>query len=214
MTHRLLLPIALPTLALLLAATTVAAQDYGSDPIAPLRCESQFNKTQQCPIEGRMRLARQLSVTRCVEDQNWGQSRRMLWVTDGCRAEFVADGQGRGRWPGRGRDRDRDDDGERLVCESYEQKDKECRIRVRHEVRLVKQKSVTPCVEDRNWGWDRRGVWVSDGGWEYNAIQAALGLMFLVYGSGRAGLDNLFVRPRDETDSLIDEAPGTQASHR
>jgi hypothetical protein len=91
-----------------------------------------------------MRLARQLSVTRCVEDQNWGQSRRMLWVTDGCRAEFVADGQGRGRWPGRGRDRDRDDDGERLVCESYEQKDKECRIRVRHEVRLVKQKSVTP----------------------------------------------------------------------
>lgn len=52
------------------------------------------------------------------------------------------------------------------------------------------------------------------GGWEYNAIQAALGLMFLVYGSGRAGLDNLFVRPRDETDSLIDEAPGTQTSHR
>lgn len=52
------------------------------------------------------------------------------------------------------------------------------------------------------------------GGWEYNAIQAALGLIFLVYGSGRAGLDNLFVRPRDETDSLIDEAPGTQTSHR
>ena len=74
MTHRLLLPIATSTLALLLAATTVAAQDYDSDHIPPLRCESQFNKTQQCPIEGRMRLARQLSVTRCVEDQNWGQS--------------------------------------------------------------------------------------------------------------------------------------------
>lgn len=167
MTHRLLPPIATSALALLLVATTVAAtvaaQDYDSDHIPPLRCESQFNKTQQCPIEGRMRMARQLSVTRCVEDQNWGQSRRMLWVTEGCRAEFVADEQGRGRWPGRGRDRDRDDDGERLVCESYEQKDKECRMRVRREVRLVKQKSVTPCVEDRNWGWDRRGVWVSDG---------------------------------------------------
>lgn len=163
MTHRLLLPITTVTLALLLAATTVAAQDDDSDHIPPLRCESQFNKTEQCPIEGRMRLARQLSVTRCVEDQNWGQSRRMLWVSAGCRAEFVADGQGRGRWPERGRGRDRDDDGERLVCESYEQKDRECRIRVRREVRLVKQKSVTPCVEDRNWGWDRRGVWVSDG---------------------------------------------------
>ncbi len=108
-----------------------------------------------------MRLARQLSVTRCMENQNWGQSRRMLWVTDGCRAEFVADGYG--RWPGRGKGRDRDDDGERLVCESYEKKEKECRIRVRHEVRRVKQKSVTACIEDHNWGWDRRGVWVSDG---------------------------------------------------
>ncbi|EAB7134116.1 DUF3011 domain-containing protein, partial [Salmonella enterica subsp. enterica] len=78
MTHRLLLPITTVTLALLLAATTVAAQDDDSDHIPPLRCESQFNKTEQCPIEGRMRLARQLSVTRCVEDQNWGQSRRML----------------------------------------------------------------------------------------------------------------------------------------
>ncbi|HGM7321103.1 TPA: DUF3011 domain-containing protein [Stenotrophomonas maltophilia] len=161
MTHRLLLPIAGTALALLLAATAVAAQDYDTDHIPPLRCESQFNKTQQCPIEGRMRLAKQLSVTRCVEDRNWGQSRRMLWVTDGCRAEFVADEQERGRWPGRGRDRD--DDGERLVCESYEKKEKECRIRVRRDVRLVKQKSVTTCIEDRNWGWDRHSVWVSDG---------------------------------------------------
>ncbi|MHA6513741.1 DoxX family protein [Tessaracoccus sp. Z1128] len=51
------------------------------------------------------------------------------------------------------------------------------------------------------------------GGWEYNAIQAALGLMFLVYGSGRAGLDNLFVRPKDEHDSLIAESPQAQTSH-
>ncbi len=161
MTLRPLLPITGAVLALLLAATAVAAQDHDTDHIPALRCESQFNKTEQCPIEGPMRLARQLSVTRCVENQNWGQSRRTLWVTDGCRAEFVADGYG--RWPGRGRGRDRDNEGERLVCESYENKDKECRIRVRHEVRLVKQKSVTTCIEDRNWGWDRCGVWVSDG---------------------------------------------------
>lgn len=132
MTLRPLLPITGAALALLLAATAVAAQDYDTDHIPALRCESQFNKTEQCPIEGPMRLARQLSVTRCVENQNWGQSRRMLWVTDGCRAEFVADGyDGYGRWPGRGRGRDRDNEGERLVCESYENKDKECRVRVR-----------------------------------------------------------------------------------
>ncbi len=163
MTHRLLPPIGGISFAMLLAATTVAAQDYDAAHIPALRCESQFNKTEQCPIEGPMRLARQLSITRCVENQNWGQSRRMLWVTDGCRAEFVADEDGRWTGRGRGRGRDRDDEGERLVCESYEKKDKECRIRVRHEVRMVKQKSVTACIEDRNWGWDRRGVWVSDG---------------------------------------------------
>ena len=57
------------------------------------------------------------------------------------------------------------------------------------------------------------GFFLHLGGWEYNAIQAALGLMFLVYGSGRAGLDALFVRPKDEDGTLIDEAPGTQTSH-
>ena len=115
MTHRLLLPITAAALVLLLAATAVAAQDYDADHVPALRCESQFNKTQQCAIEVPMRLARQLSVTRCVENQNWGQRRRMLWVTDGCRAEFVADEYG--RWPGRGRD----DEGERLVFESGEE---------------------------------------------------------------------------------------------
>ncbi|MEG0184202.1 MAG: DUF3011 domain-containing protein [Stenotrophomonas sp.] len=159
MNLRLLLPVASAALALLLAATAVSAQDYGSGSSPRITCESHFNKTQQCPFEGRARLARQLSVTRCVEEDNWGQRRGMLWVTDGCRAEFVADDRGRGRWPRR----DRDDDGERVVCESYAQKEKQCRVRVRHDVRLVKQKSVTPCVEDRNWGWDRRGIWVSDG---------------------------------------------------
>lgn len=158
MNTRLLLPLGSLSLALLLAATTVAAKDYGSDDLSPLRCESRLGKTQQCPFEGRARLLRQLSVTRCVEDDNWGQRRGHIWVTDGCRAEFVADD--RGHWPGRGGNRN---EGERLVCESYENKDKQCRIRVRHDVRLVKQKSVTPCIEDRNWGWDRRGVWVSDG---------------------------------------------------
>lgn len=163
MSLRLLLPLGGSALALLLAATTVSAQDYDSESSPRTTCESHFNKTQQCPFEGRARLARQLSVTRCVEDDNWGQRRGMLWVTDGCRAEFVAEERGHGRWPGRGRGRDRDRDGERLVCESYENKEKQCRIRVRHDVRLVKQKSVTTCTEDHNWGWDRRGVWVSDG---------------------------------------------------
>lgn len=40
-------------------------------------------------------------------------------------------------------------------------------------------------------------------GWEYNAVQAAVGLLLLAHGSGRAGLDHLFARPRDDGHELI-----------
>ncbi len=40
-------------------------------------------------------------------------------------------------------------------------------------------------------------------GWEYNAVQAAVGLLLLAHGSGRAGLDHLFVRPKDDGNELI-----------
>lgn len=36
------------------------------------------------------------------------------------------------------------------------------------------------------------GPYLSDGGWEYNLILAALGLVFLVFGAGRASVDQLF----------------------
>lgn len=51
------------------------------------------------------------------------------------------------------------------------------------------------------------GFYAHENGWEYNAIQAALGLVLLAFGSGRAGLDHLFVRPRDEDGVLISPAP-------
>ena len=45
--------------------------------------------------------------------------------------------------------------------------------------------------------------YVHNHGWEYNAVQAGIGLLFLAHGSGRAGLDNLFMRPKDEDHDLI-----------
>lgn len=47
------------------------------------------------------------------------------------------------------------------------------------------------------------GFYAHTDGWEYNAIMAVLGLILLAFGSGRAGLDNLFIRPRDEDGVLI-----------
>ena len=157
MPSHLLLSATGATLLLLLAATTVAARDHEQDALLSVRCESHDGRTEQCPIDGHARLLRQLSVTRCVEDDNWGQGRGTVWVSDGCRAEFIGEERDRHRWPRRGRD------GQRLLCESQQHKEKQCPIRVRYEVRMVKQKSIASCIEDQNWGWDRRGVWVSDG---------------------------------------------------
>lgn len=163
MIYCLLLLIVIFVLVLLFVVIMVVVQDYDSDYILLLCCELQFNKIWQCLIEGCMCMVRQLLVICCVEDQNWGQSCCMFWVIEGCCVEFVVDEQGCGCWLGCGWDCDWDDDGECLVCEFYEQKDKECCIWVCYEVCLVKQKLVMLCVEDCNWGWDCRGVWVSDG---------------------------------------------------
>ncbi len=42
-------------------------------------------------------------------------------------------------------------------------------------------------------------------GWEYNAVQGVVGLLLLAHGSGRAGLDHLFLRPKDDSGELIVE---------
>ncbi|WP_254913594.1 DUF3011 domain-containing protein, partial [Stenotrophomonas maltophilia] len=113
------------TLLPMLAAGSAQAQSYGygydddryggREGSGIVRCESIKNRSNECRLEGRARMIRQLSGSPCVEGETWGQSRYGVWVTQGCRAEFVADEHG--RWPGRGRSRDRDNEGERLVCE-------------------------------------------------------------------------------------------------
>ena len=41
---------------------------------------------------------RQLSRKPCVENQTWGRSRNGVWVTNGCRAEFVIGRGNGGNW--------------------------------------------------------------------------------------------------------------------
>ena len=45
-----------------------------------------------------------------------------------------------------------------------------------------------------------------EGGWEYNAVMAIVGLMLMAHGSGRTGLDNLFIQPREEVEPEVDES--------
>ena len=64
-----------------------------------IRCESNDNRQRQCTTGWRSaQLVRQLSRTNCVEGQNWGSRNGLVWVSNGCRAEFAASG----RWQGNG----------------------------------------------------------------------------------------------------------------
>lgn len=60
-----------------------------------LSCQSNSARYQLCQVDvgrnGRVRLVRQLSDTRCQEGYSWGWNRAGVWVDRGCRAQFVVD---------------------------------------------------------------------------------------------------------------------------
>jgi hypothetical protein len=55
-----------------------------------ITCESIKGKRQQCKIagDGSVSLQKQLSKTRCVEDETWGRNMQGIWVDKGCRGQF------------------------------------------------------------------------------------------------------------------------------
>lgn len=123
-----------------------------------IRCESNDNRTRNCSIDtrGGVRLVRQLSDTRCEQGRNWGYDRGGIWVSSGCRAEFAV-GRG-GGYPGGGAGA-----GQTVRCESRDNRQARCSVRVNAGVEIQRQLSDTRCEQGRNWGYDRSGIWVSGG---------------------------------------------------
>lgn len=156
---------------LALCAQAEAAPQYGShggygggDTI---RCESDGGRQRYCQADtrGGVRLSRQLSNSSCVQGSSWGYDRRGVWVSQGCRADFEIGRGGRGGsgwgqsgagWGDRG-------GGQVLSCDSNKERLNRCNASVRRGARLVRQNSNSPCTEGQSWGWDRNGVWVSNG---------------------------------------------------
>lgn len=128
-----------------------------------VRCESEDRRTQHCrkPFRGPAEVIDQLSRTRCIEGDTWGQDRRGIWVSGGCRAIF---GEGYrvsgGHWrPSHGRDF-------AVECQSRDNRYARCDWDPSYGTPyLVDQYSSSPCVRNRSWGYDtRRGyVWVDKG---------------------------------------------------
>ena len=146
---------------------TDAGDDYGPGYGGPrsFRCESRHGRVEHCAVStrGGVRLLRQLSRGPCVQGSTWGYDSSGVWVAQGCRAEFEVEDRDGGFRPGWGGWQD-DYGGPRSVrCESGSGRSRRCELRVWRGVELSHQLSRAPCIEGQSWGWDRRGIWVSNG---------------------------------------------------
>ena len=153
----------LPRFLLPLAALVLAPVATAWSGASTLDCASIERRTVHCPIDtrGGVALIHQHSRAACIEGHSWGWDRRGVWVSEGCRGEFVAGAGPAGAWHGHPGAHTAFP--QRLRCESRDQQTAWCPMDTRQGVFLVQQLSRGACIEGRSWGWDRRGVWVSQG---------------------------------------------------
>lgn len=115
-------------------------------------CESSDRDYRECatgflnpPV-----LDRQLSSTRCVEGRNWGHRPGMVWVSNGCRAQFVESAPAIGQLP-------------EITCQSVRGY-RECNVAFRGPATLLRQlRGSSLCIEGRTWGQRPGLIWVDRG---------------------------------------------------
>lgn len=123
-----------------------------------VRCESQNNRERVCNTGWRSaQLSRQISGSACQEGRTWGSRNGTVWVTGGCRAEFVEGRGNGGNWGGGG-----GSTGGTIRCESQDNRERSCNTGWRNAT-LVRQISGSACVEGQTWGVRNGAVWVNRG---------------------------------------------------
>ncbi len=149
------------------ASGAIEAQDSGSKAFGDgVICGSQDGRRNECRADtrGGVVLKRQLSQARCDQGRTWDYDARGIWVSNGCRGEFMLGDAGHGRPGG-----DRPDGGWRppgggqvdtVVCESYKKRRNYCPADTRGGVTLVHETSRNNCRAQQTWGWDHAGIWV------------------------------------------------------
>lgn len=129
----------------------------GTGPVlgAQVRCGSSGDLTT-CRVApaGKIRLVTDLSQNRCTEDVTWGtQASGVVWVSGGCAGIFdVEDAPAAAAKP-MALTVDCESKGERTQCEAE----------TKLGVALVRVTGTGRCVLDETWGFDEKGVWVSEG---------------------------------------------------
>ena len=125
-----------------------------------ITCSSDNGKRNYCNADTSqgVRMVNQRSGSPCVQGQSWGFDRNGIWVDRGCRADFQLGGGyhgGGGGYPGGG--------GQQITCSSDNGKRNYCNADTSRGVRMVNQRSGSPCVQGQSWGYDRNGIWVDRG---------------------------------------------------
>lgn len=129
------------------------------EPLAPVEalttvvlCESADGRRRECPANtsAGAQIVRQLSAAKCGFGKEWGYDETSLWVTKGCRAEFAVKAPAKPAVKS-------------ITCESAADATNRCDAETTFGVALVRQLGTTECKLDENWGFDGRGVWVSNG---------------------------------------------------
>lgn len=158
--------------ALLFAGAAAAQTQYGPRPppgnYQTVSCGSGQYKLARCTAPRNWRgaqLVRQTSKSACIQGRTWGFAGGSVWVDKGCGGLFAAGnfngGQPGGGWqPGPGWNQNFT-----MSCGSPQYQRYFCEVDVgaRGTVRLQRQISSTRCVEGRNWGFNRAGIWVDKG---------------------------------------------------
>jgi hypothetical protein len=117
-------------------------------------CPSDDGRLHHCDADtrGGVQLANQRSGSPCTQGYSWGYDARGIWVDHGCRADFAL-----GAVPP-------PDEGDRVIsCSSDDGGRNFCPFDTRHGVRLVNQRSGSPCKQGYSWDFDNRGIWVDHG---------------------------------------------------
>ncbi len=140
--------------------------DRGSPRNGLVRCESNGARGGYCRADTSrgVRLANQMSSAQCVEGQSWGYDRSGIWVSHGCRAEFLLAGSGQGGWnSNEGGYGDGGRNSGTVTCESQDGRYVFCRTGRVRQVQLQRQLSRGACVQNETWGYRADGIWVSNG---------------------------------------------------
>lgn len=129
--------------------------DAGDDSMT-FNCASPDRKYRECqlPIDGRVRLVKQISDSACIEGRTWGRRGDRVWVDAGCRARFEVQRRGGG---GGG------SSGNTIRCESDGNRYRECPIGPGYFGRLVHDNSGGRCRQGSTWGTRNGVIWVTNG---------------------------------------------------